>query len=71
MKKAEYTVQIDSADNGIIVQIGCKRLVFPETSIDEVLKDIRYYLVGGFEASRHLRKKWLNEEPPDVVSVSC
>ena len=61
MQKSEYGVSIESADNGIIVRVGCKTLVVLEENIGIALADIKLLLFGGWEAQRELRKKYLGE----------
>jgi hypothetical protein len=57
-------VQINPVDNGFIVSVGCKTLVFPEASIDEMLADLKVLLQGG---ERELRKKYFpKQEEPEV-----
>ena len=62
MKKAEYQVNIESCDNGLIVRVGCKTLVVLEGQIDDAFDDIKKLMTGGWEGQKEVRKKWLNDQ---------
>ena len=62
MSKQQYQLNITSADNGIIVQIGCKTLVFSTPQIADAMLDITGYLTGGQKAYQRLYKKYFPED---------
>lgn len=47
--RIEHEVTIEGADNGLVIQIGCKRLVFTDGNVDEFLRDLKIYLTGGMK----------------------
>lgn len=59
MIKFSYEVRINRADNGIIVNVGCKTLVFKETEIGEFLADLGTLINHG---EQELRPKYFPEE---------
>jgi hypothetical protein len=71
MVKAEYDVQLQSADNGMIVRVGCKVLVVTEDRIGEALVDIKRLLTGGHEGQKEVRKKWLNDMEEVTATERC
>jgi hypothetical protein len=71
MKKPEYEVVIYGADNGITVRIGCKTVVGTENMIDEMLADLKLYLIGGNSAQYALREKWFGENFEDYAQNAC
>ena len=54
MSKPSYKVVIKPADNGIVVKVGSKRLVFPKAEQDNFLCFLRDYLDGKEEELRQL-----------------
>lgn len=62
MSKAQYEVNITSADNGIIIRIGCKTLVFSSSQIITAMQDVQEYLTGGHKAYQRLHKKYFPHE---------
>ena len=71
MARSEYDVQLQSADNGMIVHVGCKVLVITEDRIDEALVDIKRLLTGGYEGQKEVRKKWLNDQDVEDCVTTC
>lgn len=61
MAKIEYDVTISGADNGIVVGIGCKRLVFTNGNVAEFLTDLSIYLTKGYEGYEAMGKKYFPE----------
>lgn len=62
MQRPEYDVVISGADNGIIVKIGCKTLIFKETEMGEFMADLSTFITGGYRGYQELRKKYYAEE---------
>ena len=52
MRRPSYNVVIKPADNGIVVRVGCKLLVFPKAEQDNFLCFLRDYLDGKEEELR-------------------
>jgi hypothetical protein len=48
MAKTNYCVQIQGADNGILVEVGCKRLVFKTDEIDAKTQRIYAHLKNQY-----------------------
>lgn len=67
MARLEYEVRIEGADNGIVVGVGCKRLVFTDGNIDEFLDDLKTYLKGGYRGFRKMNDKYFPCEEKNVV----
>jgi hypothetical protein len=59
----ENTVEISGAENGWVVQVGCKKFIFADHQLADFLADLRKFMGGGYEASRELRKKYLKDQP--------
>ena len=59
MAKLNYDVRIQGADNGVIVNVGCKTLVFKNTETDDFLVDLKALLSGEENA---LRQKYYPED---------
>lgn len=59
MAKLNYDVRINGADNGIIVNVGCKTLVFKNTETDDFLADLKALLSGE---ENTLRQKYYPED---------
>ena len=59
MAKLSYDVRIQGADNGVIVNVGCKTLVFKNTETDDFLADLKALLSGEENA---LRQKYYPED---------
>ena len=67
MKKFNHQVRINSADNGIIVDIGCKTLVFVGAiQQEEFLSDLKD-LLNGKETELH--EKYFPEEAKSVLET--
>lgn len=59
MAKLSYDVRIQGVDNGVIVNVGCKTLVFKNTETDDFLADLKALLFGEENA---LRQKYYPED---------
>lgn len=59
MAKLSYDVRIQGADNGVIVNVGCKTLVFKNTETDDFLADLKALLAGE---ETTLRQKYYPED---------
>lgn len=59
MRRSEYQIAITPADNGCLVRVGCKSLVFTKQMYDTMLRDIKQFLNKGEE---DLRKKYYPED---------
>lgn len=69
MAKWSYSVNIQPADNGFIVVIGCKTFVFKKRETEEFLSDLEDYLSGDSERFRALRSKYCKDE--EIQEVGC
>ena len=63
MARLEYEVTINGADNGLIVRIGCKTLVFLDGNIKEFIDDFTTYLQGGYDGYKAMHTKYFPESP--------
>ena len=61
MARLEYEVKIVGADNGLIVFIGCKTLVFLDGNIKEFIDDLTTYLQGDYDGYRAMLTKYFPE----------
>lgn len=59
MAKLSYEIMIQAADNGVIVRVGCKTLVFKDTDTDVFLTDLKALLAGDEHA---LRQKYYPQD---------
>lgn len=66
MARIEYDVHINGADNGIVIQIGCKTLVFKNEEVPAALADLSEYLTDGYDALHTLRAKYFKESKPEI-----
>ena len=71
MSKAPYEVNITSADNGIIVRVGCKTLVFGTSQVIPAMQDIQEYLTGGHKAYQRLHQKYFPLDKIDNGPNEC
>lgn len=72
MARCEYSVSIEGLDNGVLVQVGCKRLAFRDDEMDKVFKDIQYLFTGGYAALNNLREEYLPmEDRPEEANQCC
>lgn len=68
MQKAEYGVEIQGHDNGLVIRVGCKSFVVAEKDIDAALVDVKSLLTGGYKELNRLREQYLpNESKPEFV----
>ncbi len=63
MIKLNYPVNINPANNGIIVNVGCKTLVFEESNIDVFLKDLKTLILEGSDV---LYEKYIGKLPDEA-----
>ncbi|CAB4173898.1 hypothetical protein UFOVP1138_14 [uncultured Caudovirales phage] len=63
MARFEYKITIDGADNGFIVQAGCKNLVFADKDVPTMMGDIERYITGGNKGRLEMIKKYF----PDML----
>ena len=61
MARFEYQITIGGADNGFVVQAGCKSLVFKDKDADIMLEDIKEYITGGNKGRIAMLKKYFPE----------
>jgi len=66
MAKTNYHVQIQGADNGILVEVGCKRLVFKTDEIDTFLSDLKLFITGGYAAEKTLRQQYFGDDDAPI-----
>jgi hypothetical protein len=71
MARIEYDVHINGADNGVIIQIGCKTLVFKDVEVPGALADLSTYLTGGFDAMCSLRDRYFGDLPKGEAQTAC
>lgn len=69
MARLEYDVTISGADNGLIVRIGCKTLVFLDGNIKEFIDDLTTYLQGGYDGFKAMQTKYFLES--SNVAANC
>ena len=62
MAQTEYEVIIKGASNGMIMQIGCKTLVFSTKEIPEAMVDLQTYLTEGYRGHDRMGKKYFPED---------
>lgn len=67
MERQEYGVEIAGCNNGMIVNVGCKKLVVPEERIDEAFDDLKELMKGGYKAANKLSAKWLGTPVDEPV----
>ena len=62
MARMNYDINIEGADNGFTVRIGCKKLVFKNEESGAFVTDLEQLLVGGAKAEQKLRKQYFGED---------
>ena len=53
-----HDISIKMADNGIILQIGCKTLVFGENDVPRAMDDLKQYILGDYQVRETLHEKY-------------
>ena len=71
MNKIEYEVIITGANNGISVELGCKRLVFGTKDIPEFIADLTTYLTKGREGQKEMYLKYFHELEQETYRGDC
>ena len=52
------TVRIDPTSNGIIVKVGCIKLVYQQTQLNVFHNDLALYLNDPSAAEKEVRERW-------------
>ena len=52
------TVKIDPTSNGIIVKVGCIKLVYQQTQLNVFHNDLALYLNDPLAAEKEVRERW-------------
>jgi hypothetical protein len=65
--KLEYEIVVRGADNGVVVNIGCKTLVFMNgIPLLEFMEDFKEYVTGGRGSFVKLHNKYFGEISKDI-----
>lgn len=70
MARLNYEVQISGADNGLVVRLGCKTIVFKDSDMAEFLADLSTYLTKGREGEMEMYKKYFGD-PAEGLNQGC
>ena len=66
MARTEYDVVISGCDNGFVVRIGCKTLVFSDDNAGEMIADLSRYLTGRGDGYHEMYSKYFGESPAEA-----
>jgi len=66
-----YEIKINGTHNGIIVEVGCVKLVYQQTQLDMFYADLALYLVDREKGYKAIRERWQIYEEADQAEVAA
>ena len=58
MKKFPWSITIDSVANGVIVGVGCQKLVYSEEMFELFINDLELYIRDFKKAEKMISERW-------------